>query len=184
MFVGIGGYHNITLAHKLISSFVNIHRLLPLHCTLIKQVLRLRIMKLCMIIHRLSCSQLFTYNYPDMFRSPLGSFSRITIRYNNSYVSIPGIQTFKRLRLFGYNFSLPLNASRQLNFKTTSVMSGKEALSVLSTAPTFLLCVLSSTFPVVECSLYSSLDSQPVYKYHWINIVVRYYTGLGALENG
>ena len=65
-----------------------------------------------------------------------------------------------------------LNTSRQLNFKTMSVMSGKEALSVLSTTPTFLFCVLSPTFPIVECSLYSSLDSQPVYKYHWLNIKI------------
>lgn len=63
-------------------------------------------------------------------------------------------------------------------------MSDKEAASVLSTAPTFLLCVLSSTFPVVECSLYSSPDTLPIYKYHWINTAVRYYTGLGAMENG
>jgi hypothetical protein len=49
---------------------------------------------------------------------------------------------------------------------------------VLSTAPTFMICVLSPTLPVVECSLYSSLDSQPVYKYHWFNMVVIYYIGL------
>jgi len=74
------------------------------------------------------------------------------------------LQTFKHLRLFGYSFSQSLNTCRQLNVKTVSVMSGKEALSVLSTAPTFLFCVLSSTLPIVECSLYISLDSQPVYK--------------------
>ena len=206
-----------------------------------------------MTIHRLSCSQLFTHNYPNMFRSPLGSFSRVseenhslqyvrgvllspqpehegnklqrqkilvflypiynhnwrkisTIyvyitrlasseifsssnkiyrevgrakelsapRYNNSYISIPVLQTFKHLRLFGYNFSLSLNTSRQLNFKSMNDMSGKEALSVLRTAPTFRFCLLSPTFPVVERSLYSTIDL------HWLNIVVRYYTGLGG----